>query len=435
VALQILFGVICAAIALIISTSVRASIVGVIEAEMPLLEMLLVGTAAGASLAVLWCRQRISTLRTAFEMSMGPVLHVGRNDRARSAPAAGWVGSTRVEAHADRRLSATSLRLSECDPKEWDAFAQACHASYRSAHPWLKAWALKRRFQYQLKLVELRNSGRRVGQCAVAFSSTERIFLDRLQLSPDADIDWADAMATVLAELGPGYYRYGWHLNLEQSREQDLRRIPGTEVESVQPLTVHAVDFRQWESWDAYWKSTSNNTRRNAKKADAEGLKIEVLQGLSSLRHVAPLVRLRSLMYERKGIQFRSLKVLAGSIVSFLASPKYNVTALVCDDEQPLAGFSGMEFGTHTYYLDGGSRPANKGAAWYLQRAMLQRAWERHPREATFIMGYVDFAIHDEAVGGGLLRSRKAVRAADFETSVVSFSFQPQESRAREPKP
>jgi hypothetical protein len=90
-----------------------------------------------------------------------------------------------------------------------------------------------------------------------------------------------------------------------------------------------------------------------------------------------------------------------------------------------------MEFGTHTYYLDGGSRPANKGAAWYLQRSMLQRAWERHPGRAIFIMGYVDFGTHDEAVGGGLLRSRKAVRASDYETAVVTFDYRPKETRAR----
>jgi hypothetical protein len=40
-------------------------------------------------------------------------------------------------------------------------------------------------------------------------------------------------------------------------------------------------------------------------------------------------------------------------------------------------------------------------------------------------MGYVDYATHDEAAGGGLLRSRKAVRASDYNTSVVTFSFQP----------
>jgi hypothetical protein len=232
-------------------------------------------------------------------------------------------------------------------------------------------------------------------------------------------------MAAVLARLGPGRYRYGWQLNLEPSREAELRGLAGVRVETVQPLTVQAVDFRQWSSWDEYWKSTSNNTRRNAKRADAEGLRIEVRRGVSSLRHAVPLVRLRSLMYERKGIRFEALKVLASYVAAYLGSPRYTLTSLVTDSEQALAGFSGMEFGPHTYYIDGGSQPANKGAAWSLQRSMLQRAWERHPGRALFVMGYVDYATHDEAAGGGLLRSRKAVRASDYNTSVVTFSFQP----------
>jgi hypothetical protein len=323
------------------------------------------------------------------------------------------------------------LRLRECDPDEWDAFAQACGCSFRSGHSWLRAWALKWRIRYRLHVLELRASGRRIGRCAVGVGARERIFLDRLQLAPDAGPDlWAEAMAAVLAHLGPGRYRYGWQLNLEPCRAAALRRLAGVTVETVQPLTVQAVDFRQWPSWDAYWKSTSNNTRRNAKRADAEGLRIEVRRGLASLRHAVPLVRLRSLMYERKGIRFEALKVLATYVAAYLGSPRYTLTSLVTDDEQALAGFSGMEFGPHTYYIDGGSRPANKGAAWALQRSMLQRAWERHPGRALFVMGYVDYATHDDAVGGGLLRSRKAVRASDYNTSVVTFSFQPNDGAA-----
>lgn len=419
---RILYGNVVLPVAMI-STSVQASIGSVIEAELPLLEVLLVGAAAAASVLVVWFRQRFGAVRIAFGMHPGTDMQNGADGLPDVAHGVGRTGVNQVVTPAGSHVVATTLRLRDCDPEAWDSFAQDCGASYRSAYPWLRAWALKWGVKYSLKVFEFRAAGQKMGQCAVGIAKSERIFLDRLQLTPGYEHLWSQAMAAVLAQLGPGRYRYGWHLNLEPAREQQLARIPGVVVEAVQPLTVHAIDFRQWSSWNDYWKSTSSNTRRNAKRAEAEGLQVEVRKGFSSLLHAAPLVRLRSVMYERKGIKFEALKVLASYVVSYVASPKYNVTAIASDHEQALAGFSGMEFGTHTYYIDGGSRPANKGAAWYLQRWMLQRAWERDPGRAMFVMGYVDFATHDESVGGGLLRSRKALRASDYETSVVTFAF------------
>ena len=107
-----------------------------------------------------------------------------------------------------------------------------------------------------------------------------------------------------------------------------------------------------------------------------------------------------------------------------LAAPQYRLAAIASEGKQPLAGFIGYEFGPHTYYLAGGSRGSNNGAAWYLQKLMLQRAWERSGGCAKFVLGYVDYAIHDEAVGGGLLRSRRSVNASDYETSVVTFRYE-----------
>jgi hypothetical protein len=51
---------------------------------------------------------------------------------------------------------------------------------------------------------------------------------------------------------------------------------------------------------------------------------------------------------------------------------------------------------------------------------MLEEAYRRNPA-GKFVMGYVDHSIHDDAVGAGLLRSRRACRAAEFPTSVVTF--------------
>ena len=53
---------------------------------------------------------------------------------------------------------------------------------------------------------------------------------------------------------------------------------------------------------------------------------------------------------------------------------------------------------------------------------MIERAFHRAPH-GKFVMGYVDFAIHSDDEGGGLLRSRQACQASDFPTSVVQFRY------------
>ena len=321
-------------------------------------------------------------------------------------------------------VKAVLLRLRDCRPDQWDAFAQECGCSFQSAHSWLSGWSLKMGFQQRLALFEFYQSGRKIGHCAVGLAEKQRIFLDRVALRPGFEPLWTDCMAAVLTRLGPGQYRYGGQLTLEQGREQDIESLPGVTAESVRPLIVQAVDFRNWPSWNAYWASTSSNTRRNAKRGEKMETRIDVRTGLACLLHMVAITRLRAAMCERKGIEFHRLRALASYVGGHLVAPRYRFSAVALQGNEPLAGFVGYEFGHHTYYLAGGSLHSNNGAAWYLQKLMLQRAWERSGGCATFVMGYVDYATHDEAVGGGLLRSRKSVNASDHETSVVTFRYE-----------
>ncbi|MDQ0559883.1 hypothetical protein QO004_001665 [Rhizobium mesoamericanum] len=337
---------------------------------------------------------------------------------------AGTSCESMIRIYYKNSVEAVPLQLQTCHPDEWDAFAQKCGASFRSAHAWLRSWSLKTRFQQRLKLFEFYQSGQKIGQCAVGISASECSFLDGLALKPGSDPLWADCMAAVLAHLGPGQYRYGWHLTLEQGREVDLESLPGVTVESVSPFTVQAVDFRRWSNWDEYWASTSSNTRRNAKRGEKAELRVAVRTGFACLFHLVAIARLRSVMYERKGIQFDRLRTLVAYVGGHLTAPQYRLAAIASEGKQPMAGFIGYEFGTHTYYLAGGSRGSNNGAAWYLQKLMLQRAWERSGGCAKYVLGYVDYAVHDEAVGGGLLRSRRSVNASNHETSIVTFRYE-----------
>jgi len=400
------------------------------QAEAPLLELLAIGLAATASLFTLFSRdwlQRIHSVlaRLGWEASSlgAPARPEGARSFGKSRFPAEIPGAFDDAADISSAIEAHPLRLRDCDPDRWDSFAQHCDSSYRSAHHWLRAWSRKGFLRHEMKLLELFRAGRKIGQCAVGIGAREGLFLDRLQIDPACRDLWSDAMAAVLAELGPRRYVYGWDLNLEASREDDLRTIAGVTVETVCPLTVHAVDFGQWASWSEYWKSTSSNTQRNAKRAEKENVDVVVRQGIASLTHVPAITRLRSAMYQRKGLDFGPAKVLASYVATHVTCRRYSLTAIAYDGATPLAGFSGMEFGPNTYYIDGGSLPANKGAAWLIQMVMLKRAWERSSGRGKFIMGYVDYATHDDAIGGGLIRSRKAVKASDYPTSIVTFAF------------
>jgi hypothetical protein len=259
----------------------------------------------------------------------------------------------------------------------------------------------------------------------VAIGANKYMFLDGLLLQPRYDALWVHAMGALLEKLGPGTYCYGSELSLEAAREEDLKSVRGVAVEIVRPLVVHSVDFGRWPTWSDYWSAISNNSRRNAKRAEQTipGLKLVVREGLISALDIPKLIRLRASMYERKGLEFQALRAGASYLGSIAGCPEHVVTAAVYKGRHAIAAFSGIEFGTHTYYRDGGSLAEHRGAAWYLQLAMLRRAYDRHGAAGKFIMGYVDFASHDEAVGGGLLRSRRALRVTDYPTSCVTFSY------------
>lgn len=315
-------------------------------------------------------------------------------------------------------VEAVPLRLQDRRSEDWDSLAQECGGSFQSSYARLRRWSLQPR--RHLTTFDFHRSGRKIGQCAVSVSAGRRVFVDPLALRPGFEQHWRDCMAAALAHLGPGRYRYGWRLALEQSRAQELATLPGASVEGVRPIVVQAVDFSGWPSWEAYWASTSSNTRRNAKRGEKNGLSISVRTGFGCLADALAITRLRATMCARKGIEFDRLYALAHYVGGHLFAPDYRLAAICTDGKQPLACFVGYEFGPHTYYLAGASLGASDGAAWYLQKRMLQRAWERSGDRARFVAGNIGYVPLDE----GVLRSRKSINVADFATSVVTFRYE-----------
>lgn len=325
-------------------------------------------------------------------------------------------------------VSAREISLSSVKEAEWNVFAVACDCSVRSTRAYAIAWELRRLRKFRVRFFEIYAEGdgtRKIGQCAVGTArSGASVFLDRLAILPQYSGQWSEAMSATLASAGTGSYEYGWELNVEPPREAEFASLAGVAIERTVPLVVQAIDFNQWESWDAFMRGIRKGARQSAQFArrDIPDLEVESLRGRKSLFAVPALLRLRVDLSKRKSLGLRAVNLVASYLGWMLFCPDQTVARLAAGSGRILAANYAVEFGPHTYYVEAASVPGNQGAAWALLISTIEHAYERDPR-GRFVMGYVDYATHDEEMGGGLLRSRTAVRAIDYPTSIVNFRY------------
>ncbi|MFC3125729.1 hypothetical protein ACFOD4_11690 [Pseudoroseomonas globiformis] len=312
-------------------------------------------------------------------------------------------------------------------PTQWNTFAKQCGASFRCAWRALALWQLDHHLLHRMRRLDIGQSvgGEwvKVGQCAVGIGRKHRVFADSLQLLPEHGHCWTIAMEAVLLHLGPGDYHYGSQWNMEVPRQDALRDIAGLKVSGVEAITLDVVDFRQWPDWPAYLRNVSNNAKRNARRATDSfpGMGMELRQGLSALRSGRALWSLRARMARRKKIDLSGARTLLRYALRMLALDREAFTAILSVAGQPMAGFSGIDFGGRTYFLEGGSSDTNNGTNWHLLLAMLQRAFDRHPQGCLIMGAQYASQPRDE----GLAFSRRQIRVIAVETSEVRFSFHP----------
>ena len=327
-------------------------------------------------------------------------------------------------------LSAREVSLAQAS--DWDEFAQKHGGSIRSSRAFLRGVSLKNFGRGDLRLFELwaagaETEGRKVGQCAVLMTKAgEAVFLDRLVLAiyEDDGALWSAALRTVLNALGSGRYRYGWELNLEPPRDEHLGRIGGVSKITPTPLTVHAIDFSRFDSWAAYHRAIRKGVRHSAAVAmrDMPKLEISTRKGWQALTTFPALLGLRLALSNRKQLGHRAVDLAASYLGWALLGRDLSVFSVIRNGRKVLAAFFGATFGEMTYYFDGASRRRNGGASWRLVLEMMRRAYQQAPK-GKFVMGYVDYAIHDKALSDGLIWSRTACRASEYPTSIVTFQY------------
>ena len=323
-------------------------------------------------------------------------------------------------------MQAREIDMDSIDAEAWNTAAPSWRVAFSRLRMMKVRYSLLSRLRF-LEIIETSaDRAVRIGLCAVIQSAKEVTFYENIQILPQYIDRWVLALTAVLERFGAGEYRYGGTWSLEEPREQLLGQIPGVTINWVRPIIVQGVDFAHWPTWDAYWRQISNNSRRDFARAQKTypDLKIEIHRGLEALKDCLALTQERSATYRRKGLPFHSWRELASCVAGVLFSPENTFMALAVAGGRIRAIFQGFELADKTYYISGAAGTGANGAGWFLQLSLVKDAYDRRP-DGKFVLGYVDYAIHNEAVGGGLLRSRRAIRASDWPTSEVQFSYRP----------
>ncbi len=326
-----------------------------------------------------------------------------------------------------RSVEAARVRVEperSIDPARWDAFAAECGGSFRCGYRASIGWQLDHHARFRMRRFAIWLEGReriRIGQVAIGMGPRLRVFADGIQLTREYAHLWPRAMQTVLATTGEGFYQYGSRWSLEPARHAECAQVEGITVDAVKPITMYAVDFSGWISWDAYLRSVSENARRNAKKADRLGsaLTIEVRRGWSMLRDASHLLRLRKGLYERKRIPFSTRTSTLRLLLRAWAMRERAFIAVARLRGNPISSFGGIVFGENTYFVDAGSMEEDHGIYWHLMLRMLRDAYERAPRGRFVTGAYYE----GSPVSPGLDFFRHQCRAQGSPTSEFTFRY------------
>jgi CelD/BcsL family acetyltransferase involved in cellulose biosynthesis len=323
-------------------------------------------------------------------------------------------------------VKARQVSLSGPDAENWDQFARLCGAGFHARRRRLLVLGRLRALsgRVRLRTFALFKGNIKIGQAAIATTGDRHVFIDRLMILPEFENFWREGLRSVLDLVGSGHYRYGWQWSIEPAREALVAQLPGVKITDVRPIVVQYVDFSQFPDWDAYYSALGGAVKRNGALARKHfsDIRVDMSRGLTAVSKLRRHVELRGRTLARKSLimteNFATLRSVAGALA--LGEEQQVLTAST--GGRILASKRLICLEDATYYLDSGRARGDNGLSWLLMTETLRATFRRHPG-GKFVMGYVDYALHDESRSGGLIKSRRWCRAIDQDSSIFDFEY------------
>jgi hypothetical protein len=200
--------------------------------------------------------------------------------------------------------------------------------------------------------------------------------------------------------------------------------IQGVKVTTVESSNLEFIDFAEWRSWDDYYSHVSKNIRRNVARSERAG-GVAFINYKRELQQIIRLQKLKYITHRRKNMGGSFLSRLIRSIYRIFTLFEFTDLASYQSPEGTLAVYGEIRFGINTFYLEGGSRKHNNGAAWHLLMVMIERAWRESHGRGVFVMGSDDRSQAGSKAWDGLAQSRRQCRVKSLPISVVRFTFSP----------
>jgi hypothetical protein len=321
------------------------------------------------------------------------------------------------KAPADLRLP--ELKISErafasFKPREWDNFVLASGGSFLGSWGVLRA----RRLFDSVKLLEFHADNgvvaQKVGQCAVIVRRGKVIFLDRICLKPTYEHLWGRCFRLVTQGFRAKTYHYGSHWNLEQRSE--ISALDGCAAEAMLDDQFHIdlIDFRDWTDFEAYFRSVSENVRRDYRKAKSTEARVETRRGLAALRDVFALVRLRAEVKRKNHVRSSFFADYFVHVAKLAVLRQSGFITTVRMDGICYSAFFGIEFGPNLYYISGGTTNNRYGFGSYLFLTLIQNWFAEHP-DGKFVMGFCSGHRDDWTYSRGVLLYRKKLRVSSVD--------------------
>ncbi|WFR97666.1 hypothetical protein [Rhizobium tumorigenes] len=315
----------------------------------------------------------------------------------------------------------------------WDAFAQRCEASFRCAYHASRMWQID--YNPLMRLVRLEivlctgNEQVKIGQCAIGIRKSDHVFCDAIQVLPDYRHLWSLSMRAVLSHLGEGYYRYGSDWCLDRCRSAELHALAGVSVISTAAVDMIAIDFKQWESFEAFYKGVSKNARRNVQKAERSypGLDFVIRRKWPIFWDIVPLELSRLRLFKKKRILTSRPGLIIRSLSRVLATFRFSFTARNVSGDRALARFMGITFGRIMFFMEAAAaEDVVTGAASHLLKCMIETAYMQTTGRGMFVFGPDNHENDADPVWQGLARSRLQWQAKSYPISVIQFSVESQ---------